>query len=95
MTFGERFGRQFRDIARRTVRVAAVEITTVRGRSRGVDLTELIGEDTWDKMSAARKKGKWVGGCPVLGYDITHGITQPVSSPSLLSDILKKWRRGL
>jgi site-specific DNA recombinase len=31
---------------------------------------ELIGERTRDKMSAARKKGKWVGGCPVLGYDL-------------------------
>jgi site-specific DNA recombinase len=28
---------------------------------------ELIGERTRDKMSAARRKGKWVGGCPVLG----------------------------
>jgi hypothetical protein len=25
---------------------------------------------TRDKLSAARKKGKWVGGHPVLGYDI-------------------------
>src|SRR5271154_1767997 len=24
-------------------------------------------------MSAARKKGKWVGGCPVLGYDVEPG----------------------
>ena len=31
---------------------------------------ELIGERTRDKMSAARMKGKWVGGCPVLGYDV-------------------------
>jgi site-specific DNA recombinase len=31
---------------------------------------ELIGERTRDKMSAARKKGKWVGGYPVLGYDV-------------------------
>jgi site-specific DNA recombinase len=31
---------------------------------------ELIGERTHDKMSAARRKGKWVGGYPVLGYDI-------------------------
>src|SRR6266436_1279794 len=23
-----------------------------------------------DKMSAARRKGKWVGGYPVLGYDV-------------------------
>ncbi len=34
---------------------------------------ELIGECTRDKMSAARRKGKWVGGCPVLGYDIDPG----------------------
>jgi site-specific DNA recombinase len=31
---------------------------------------EIIGERTRDKMSAARRKGKWVGGIPVLGYDI-------------------------
>jgi site-specific DNA recombinase len=31
---------------------------------------ELIGERTRDKMSSARKKGKWVGRCPVLGYDV-------------------------
>jgi site-specific DNA recombinase len=31
---------------------------------------EIIGERTRDKMSAARRKGKWVGGMPVLGYDI-------------------------
>ena len=31
---------------------------------------EIIGERTRDKMSAARRKGKWVGGMPMLGYDI-------------------------
>src|ERR1700680_3231531 len=31
---------------------------------------ESIGERTRDKMSAARRKGKWVGGTPVLGYDV-------------------------
>src|SRR5450759_3487066 len=31
---------------------------------------ELISERTRDKMSAARRKGKWIGGHPVLGYDI-------------------------
>jgi site-specific DNA recombinase len=37
---------------------------------------EIIAERTRDKMSAARKKGKWVGGTPVLGYDIDpHGGT--------------------
>ena len=31
---------------------------------------EMIAERTRDKMSAARRKGKWVGGTPVLGYDV-------------------------
>ena len=31
---------------------------------------ELIGERTRDKLSAARRKGKWIGGMPVLGYSI-------------------------
>jgi len=31
---------------------------------------EIISERTRDKMSAARRKGKWVGGQPVLGYDV-------------------------
>jgi site-specific DNA recombinase len=30
---------------------------------------EMIAERTRDKMSAARRKGKWTGGNPVLGYD--------------------------
>jgi len=31
---------------------------------------EIIAERTRDKMSAARRKGKWVGGHPILGYDL-------------------------
>ena len=31
---------------------------------------EMISERTRDKMSAARRKGKWVGGNPVLGFDV-------------------------
>ena len=31
---------------------------------------EMIAERTRDKMSAARRKGKWTGGVPVLGYDV-------------------------
>ena len=31
---------------------------------------EIIGERTRDKMGAARWKGKWVGGTPLLGYDV-------------------------
>lgn len=31
---------------------------------------EMISERTRDKMAAARRKGKYVGGMPVLGYDV-------------------------
>lgn len=31
---------------------------------------EIIAERTRDKISAARRRGKWIGGRPVLGYDI-------------------------
>ena len=33
---------------------------------------EIISERTRDKMGAARRKGKWLGGTPVLGYDVDH-----------------------
>jgi site-specific DNA recombinase len=36
---------------------------------------EIIGERTRDKIAAARRKGKWGGGRPILGYDIDpHSI---------------------
>jgi len=31
---------------------------------------EIISERTKDKMGGARKKGRWVGGIPILGYDL-------------------------
>ena len=31
---------------------------------------EMIGDRTRDKMSAARRRGKWTGGMPPLGYDV-------------------------
>ncbi len=31
---------------------------------------EMIAERTRDKMGAARRKGKWVGGFLILGYDL-------------------------
>jgi len=31
---------------------------------------EIIAERTRDKMSAARRRGKWTGGVPILGYDV-------------------------
>ena len=36
---------------------------------------EIIGERTRDKIAAARRKGKWSGGHPLLGYDVDpHGF---------------------
>ncbi len=34
---------------------------------------EMIRERTRDKMRAARRRGQWTGGVPVLGYDIAEG----------------------
>src|SRR5262249_42753884 len=31
---------------------------------------EIISERTRDKIAAARRRGKWVGGHPLLGYDV-------------------------
>ena len=42
---------------------------------------ELIGERTRDKMSAARKKGKWTGGSLVLGYDVDPRSKRLVVNP--------------
>jgi site-specific DNA recombinase len=33
---------------------------------------EIISERTRDKIAAARRKGKWSGGMPVLGYDVQN-----------------------
>jgi DNA invertase Pin-like site-specific DNA recombinase len=41
---------------------------------------EIISERTRDKMAAARKKGKWMGGLPVLGYDAPGGGKLVVNS---------------
>src|SRR5262249_56145448 len=35
---------------------------------------EIISGGTREKIAAARRKGKWVGGQPILGYDVdVHG----------------------
>lgn len=39
---------------------------------------ELVGERTRDKTAAARRKGKWTGGYPVLGYDLDPGRSRLV-----------------
>src|SRR6266436_353249 len=43
---------------------------------------QIISERTRDKMSAARRKGKWVGGTPVLGYDVDPRGGRLVVNPS-------------
>jgi len=41
---------------------------------------EMIAERTRDKIAAARRKGKWSGGMPLLGYDVDpHGSKLQVS----------------
>ena len=42
---------------------------------------EIISERTRDKMCAARKKGKWIGGHLVLGYDIDASARRLVVNP--------------
>lgn len=39
---------------------------------------EIISERTRDKMAAARRKGKYVGGAPILGYDIDRPASRLV-----------------
>ena len=42
---------------------------------------EIIAERTRDKMGAARRKGKWVGGHPIIGYDIDRTARRLVVNP--------------
>jgi len=42
---------------------------------------EIIGERTRDKIAATRRKGKWAGGHPVLGYDIDPNGYKLVVNP--------------
>jgi site-specific DNA recombinase len=38
---------------------------------------EIIGERIRDKIAAQRRKGKWAGGAPVLGYDVDRTNRSP------------------
>lgn len=38
---------------------------------------EIIGERIRDKIAAQRRKGKWAGGVPVLGYDVDRSSPSP------------------
>jgi site-specific DNA recombinase len=42
---------------------------------------EIIAERTRDKMSAMRRKGKWLGGLPPLGYDVEPNTRKLVLNP--------------
>jgi len=38
---------------------------------------EIIGERIRDKIAASRRKGKWTGGTPILGYDVDRSNGSP------------------
>jgi len=42
---------------------------------------EIISERTKDKVSAARKRGQWTGGYPILGYDLDRGAKRLIINP--------------
>src|SRR5207302_9090862 len=44
---------------------------------------EIISERTRDKIAAARRKGKWSGGKPLLGYDI---LSSPQGSKLVINE---------
>jgi site-specific DNA recombinase len=43
---------------------------------------ELIAERTRDKIAATRRRGKWSGGLPVLGYDVEPKTSRLVVNPA-------------
>jgi DNA invertase Pin-like site-specific DNA recombinase len=51
---------------------------------------EIISERTRDKISAARRKGKWTGGTPVIGYD-----ADPVSRKLVVNELEAKVVRSI
>jgi site-specific DNA recombinase len=56
---------------------------------------EMISERTRDKISAARKKGKWMGGRLVLGYDIAPGGAALVVNPQEAVQVSEIYRMYL
>jgi site-specific DNA recombinase len=53
---------------------------------------EIIGERTRDKQSAARRKGKWIGGWPVLGYDVDPKGGRLVVNPTEAEQVREIYR---
>jgi site-specific DNA recombinase len=43
---------------------------------------EIIGERTRDKIAATRRKGKWTGGWPTLGYDVDPATRRLTVNPA-------------
>lgn len=53
---------------------------------------EIISERTRDKISAAKKKGKWIGGCVPLGYDLnkeTHKLIVNPKEAALVKELFE------
>jgi len=53
---------------------------------------EIISERTRDKMGAAKKKGKWIGGKPPLGYDldkVNHKLVINPQEARIVKEIFK------
>jgi len=51
---------------------------------------EIISERTRDKISASKKKGKWIGGCVPLGYDLnkeTHKLIVNSKEATLVKEL--------
>jgi DNA invertase Pin-like site-specific DNA recombinase len=55
---------------------------------------EIIGERTRDKLSAARRKGKWIGGWPVLGYDVDPKGGRLVVNPKEAEQVRQIYRNA-
>ncbi|HRT93994.1 MAG TPA: recombinase family protein [Planctomycetota bacterium] len=53
---------------------------------------EMIAERTRDKMHAARRKGKWIGGFPPLGYDVDPNGGRLVVNPSEAEQVREIFR---
>jgi len=53
---------------------------------------EIISERTRDKIAAARRKGKWAGGKPVLGYDL---LSSPAGGKLVVNDDEAAQVRGI
>ncbi|MCX6112081.1 MAG: recombinase family protein [Proteobacteria bacterium] len=57
---------------------------------------EIISERTKDKVSAARKRGQWTGGYPMLGYDLDRAAKKLVINPEeaiLVKDIFETYAK--